>query len=99
MAQIIKPLRSGQITIPASFRQRLGIDADSLLQITLENGELHIKPVRVNAHQGSPWLKDLYNYFAPVRQEAVKRGYSEKQINEWVDKAVTEVRKRHKKHV
>ena len=91
MTQIIKPLRSGQITIPASFRQRLGIDTNSLLQITLEEGELHIKPVQVaDAQIGSVWLKDLYEHFSKVRKEA--KNYSNERVNQSIDQAVKSVR-------
>ena len=43
LTKVIRPVRSGQITIPAEFRERLGIDADTLLQISLVSGELRIR--------------------------------------------------------
>jgi bifunctional DNA-binding transcriptional regulator/antitoxin component of YhaV-PrlF toxin-antitoxin module len=96
MTKIIKPLRSGQITIPVAYREKLGIDADTLLQIRLTQGELRIKPVKaVDAARGSPWLKELYDYFAPARKEAAK--YTEDEINADIDKAVKEVRQKHAK--
>ena len=96
MNKIIKPLRSGQITIPADFREKLGIDGDSLLRISLLQGELRIKPIQVSEKaQGSPWLKEAYEAFADVRKELKK--YSEEEINEAIDKAVKAVRKSHVK--
>lgn len=92
--KVVKSLRGGQITIPASFRRELGINDDGLLQITLENGELRIKPLRVKEEgAGSPWLKELYDAFAPVRAQTDK--YSEEEINEAIDEAVRAVRKSH----
>lgn len=41
---------------------------------------------------GSPWLRELYEYFAPVRQEAIDKGYTEEEINTWIDEAIAEVR-------
>jgi hypothetical protein len=41
---------------------------------------------------GSPWLKDLYDYFAPVRQEAEEKGYSDDEINTAIDRALASVR-------
>ncbi len=41
---------------------------------------------------GSPWLAELYQRFAPVRQEAIDRGYTEDDINDAIDAAVTAVR-------
>ncbi len=98
MTQIIKPLRSGQITIPVELRQKLGIQADSLLQVRLIEGELRIKPVQVaEKTQGSAWLSKLYDYFAPVRQEIKKKGYSEKEVNDAIDAALKAVRGKHAK--
>ena len=89
--KVIRPLRGGQITIPAEFRRRMGITDDSLLQVTLANGELRIKPVRVQeTGEGSAWLADLYERFAPVRDEAQR--YTEQEIDEAIMAAVTAVR-------
>lgn len=41
---------------------------------------------------GSPWLAELYLRFAPVRQEAIDRGYTEEDINRAIDAAITAVR-------
>jgi AbrB family looped-hinge helix DNA binding protein len=95
MSKTIRSLRKGQITIPAAFRERLGIEEDSLLQLTVVGDELRIKKLAVReAGQGSPWLKELYDYFAPVREEAIERGYSEEEINAAIDEALAEVRRR-----
>lgn len=94
MTKIVRPLRGGQITIPAAFREKLGITSDSLLQITLAQGELKIRPVRATASAaGSPWLKALHERFAPVRQEAEQ--CSEEEINQAIDQAVQAVRQSH----
>ncbi|MEK7534159.1 MAG: AbrB/MazE/SpoVT family DNA-binding domain-containing protein [Patescibacteria group bacterium] len=94
MTKIIHTLRSGQITIPAEFRRRLGIKEEMPLKIILEKGELRIIPFGIaETIAGSPWLRDLYDFFAPVRKEAKK--YSSKKINETIKKAVSVVRKKH----
>ena len=93
MTKIVRPLRGGQITIPASFRERLGIGADSLLQLTLVQGELRIKPVQVTQRAaGSSWLKDLYDTLEPVRKEAGR--CSEAEVDKAIDEAVAAVRHR-----
>ena len=98
MNKIVKPLRSGQVTIPADFREKLGIDSDTLLQITLMEGELRIKPVRTTAvFDGSSWFKELYDLFAPVRKEAKEKRLSSQEIDEAIDQAVKAVRKSHAK--
>lgn len=46
-SKIIKPLRGGQITIPFEFRQKLGIKEDTLIRVTLEGDELHLRKVDI----------------------------------------------------
>ncbi|MGI8690719.1 MAG: AbrB/MazE/SpoVT family DNA-binding domain-containing protein [Thermomicrobiales bacterium] len=87
--KIVRQLRSGQVTIPVEFRRALGIEEKGMLQMTLADGELRIKPLHVReAGTGSPWLKALYDYFAPVREEAIAKGYTEEEINAAIDEAV-----------
>jgi len=91
--KLVRPLRSGQITIPAEFRQQLDINENTLLQVRLVGRELRIRPVKViETETGSALARELYNLFAPVREEAAK--YSEKEINADIDKAVTAVRRK-----
>jgi bifunctional DNA-binding transcriptional regulator/antitoxin component of YhaV-PrlF toxin-antitoxin module len=94
--RIIRPLRSGQITIPAEFRQRLDIHDDTLLQISLEQDELRIRKVNVSQTAGEmDWFKELYDYFAPIREEIIEHGVSEEEVNADIDAAVRAVRARH----
>lgn len=94
--RIVRTLRNGQITIPAEFRRQLGLDEHSLLRMTLADGELRITPVQVNGTASdSRWFKELYDYFAPVRAEAVEKGYTEEEINAAIDEAVRAVRQQH----
>lgn len=96
--RIVRPLRSGQITIPAAVRKQLGITDESILSLRVEGEELRIKPVHIKDQvKDSGWLKELYDYFAPVRKEAIEKGYTEKQINTAIDKAVKAVRAKHDK--
>ena len=93
MTKIVRPLRGGQITIPAAFRKVLGIGDDTMLRMTLADGELRIKPVQiVEPSVGSPGLRALYEYFAPVREEILRRGISEEEVNADIDAAIAEVR-------
>jgi AbrB family looped-hinge helix DNA binding protein len=96
MSKIVRQLRAGQITIPAQFRKELGITPESFLKLTVIDGELRITPVHV-AEPGRrvQALRELYDYFAPVRQEARDKGYSEEEINDTIDQAVKEVRQQH----
>ena len=87
MTKTVRQMRRGQVTIPADVRRELGIAPDTLLQMTVADGELRIKPLRVQ-EEGSPWFRELYDLFAPVRQEAIDKGYTEEEINAWIDEAV-----------
>ncbi len=92
MTQIVQPLRSGQITIPAEFRKQLGITEESLLKLTLEGGTLRIIPLDVREKgAGARWAKELYDLFAPVRDEASLA--NEDEVNEVIDAAISATRK------
>lgn len=94
MNQLVKPLRSGQITIPAHFREKLGLDSDTLLQMSLVEGELRMKPIRITTvAKDTLWFKKLYDQFSKTRKEA--RTMPEKEINKSIDKALKAVRKSH----
>jgi AbrB family looped-hinge helix DNA binding protein len=90
----VRQTRNGQITIPKAFRDELGLEPDDLLAMTLtDEGKLEIQPARtVPKASGSPWFKELYDLFAPVRQDLER--YSEQEINDAIDAAVAAVRRR-----
>jgi AbrB family looped-hinge helix DNA binding protein len=46
LTKLVRPLAKGQITLPAEFRRRLKIDADTLLSLTLKEGAIEIVPLR-----------------------------------------------------
>jgi bifunctional DNA-binding transcriptional regulator/antitoxin component of YhaV-PrlF toxin-antitoxin module len=92
LTRIVRSSRSGRLTIPAEFRRRLGIGQETVLQLTLDTGELRVRPVRAN-EAGSPWFARLYELLGPVRHEAIERGYSEEEVNAWIDEAVRAVRR------
>ena len=95
MTKFVQSLRSGQITIPSEFRKELGIGKGTVLALSLTGGELRIKPLNLaDTAAGSPWMKDLYDMFAPVRNE-IKRKYDAEEIDTAVDQAVSAVRKKH----
>ena len=91
--KLVRPLRGGQITIPVEFRQQLGIGPDTVLEVELIEGELRVKPMSLaRTVAGSPWVKELYDLFAPVREEA--KGQSSDQIDAAIDAAVKVVRRK-----
>jgi AbrB family looped-hinge helix DNA binding protein len=45
--RLVRPYAKGQITIPAEFRKRLGIDESSLLRLELKGSKIEITPVRI----------------------------------------------------
>jgi bifunctional DNA-binding transcriptional regulator/antitoxin component of YhaV-PrlF toxin-antitoxin module len=93
-SRVVRSQRGGQVTIPADFRRALGIDGESLLQLTLVQGELRIRPVHdqdKDRAPGSSWLREAYEAFAPIREELAEK-YSEDEINTAIDEAVRAVR-------
>ena len=94
MTKIVRPLRGGQITIPAEFRRQLGITEDTVLQLTVQEGELRIRPLHLKqTAAGSPWFEEIYKQFAPVREEAAH--LSEEEIDVAIDQAVKATRRKH----
>jgi hypothetical protein len=41
---------------------------------------------------GTPWLAELYDHFAPVREEIPERGIAEQEVDTDIDAAVTAAR-------
>ncbi len=55
-----------QITILVEFRRRLGIDTETLLRMTVEDGELRVSPVRIvetERQRAMPILRDTIGSF------------------------------------
>lgn len=91
MKKIVKQLRHGQITIPKELREALGLPEEGLLSITLSEGKLVVEPLRVTPNaKGSPWAKELYELFAPVRKSL--EAHANEEINQAIDEAVEEAR-------
>ena len=47
MTKLVKPLSRGQITIPIEFRRKLGIEANTVLNLTLKGNKIEITPAVV----------------------------------------------------
>ena len=93
MRKLVRQLRHGQITIPKDLREALGLRQEDMLSITLADGKLEIEPVRVAPKSGgSPWARQLYDEFGPVRKRL--RGRTEKEVNAAIDAALKETRAR-----
>jgi AbrB family looped-hinge helix DNA binding protein len=93
MGKTVRLQRRGQVTIPAAYRRHLGINETTMLRVILDGDEIRIKPLgEAESRQGSPWLRELYEYFAPVREEILRRGISSEEINADIDVAIAEVR-------
>ncbi len=86
MRRVVKPVRHGQIVIPKEFRQAIGLEENDAVFITLHGDRLEIEPVKVaSKRKGSPWTKELYEMFAPVRKSL--KGRSEEEVNEAIEEA------------
>lgn len=46
-ARLVKPYAKGQVTIPADFRKKLGIDENTILQMELKGSHIEITPLRI----------------------------------------------------
>lgn len=45
--RLVKPYAKGQVTIPVEFREKLGIDETTILQMELKGSRIEITPLRV----------------------------------------------------
>ncbi len=93
----VRFLLGDEIDIPEVFREELGIDDSTLLVLTTVDGELRIKLFHFNKHEnpsekGSPGLRGLYEYFAPVREEILASGITQEELFADIDAAIEEVR-------
>ena len=93
LTRIVRPLRRGQLTIPAEFRRRLGIGDDTLLQLTLHEDKIEVVPVVATPAVGKAWARELYAMFAPIREEAWTM--NEAEIDALISEAIDEVRSQH----
>lgn len=66
-----------------------------MLEVELKQGELRIRPVQVTTDTGTSQLKELYETFAPVREEIRAKEISEGEVNADIDAAVAAVRTQH----
>jgi hypothetical protein len=84
---------------PKTIHVEPGSELDRLLEaadaggLELETRGVRYRLTRIDRAAGSPWLKELYEHFAPVRQEATDKGYTDEQINAWIDAALAAVRR------
>jgi AbrB family looped-hinge helix DNA binding protein len=87
-SRTIRQTRNGQITIPKEIREDVNLDSDDLLQISSSGGKITIVPVRAaeKSGAGSPWARELYDLFEPVRKSL--EGYTEAEINAAIDDAI-----------
>lgn len=84
-------LRGGQVTIPIEFRRELGLEDDSLVEFTLTNGQLSVRPLEAKP-KGSEWLQDVYAAFEPVRREIREKGMTEEEVDSLIEEAFHDVR-------
>lgn len=92
--RLVRVQEKGQVTLPAAVRRQTGLKKGDLVSVSVTEDGVLITPVAVQASAGSPWLKELHDYFAPVRAEAVEKGYTEAEIDAALDGAVAAVRAR-----
>ncbi len=73
------------------LRKAVRLEENGMVSITLSGDKLEIEPVKVaSKRKGSPWAKELYELFAPVRESL--KGRSEEKVNEAIDEALKEAR-------
>jgi hypothetical protein len=75
-------------------RELLDKEIDQLTPQSLEELHQFVAYLRYKQkQQGSPWLRELYDAFAPVREAVEQSGMTEEEINIMIDEAIDEVRR------
>lgn len=72
LTKLVRPLARGQLTLPAEFRRRLKIDAQTILSLTLKRGHIEMVPLRP-----MPQGEALRNY----SQDEIDRFLNEDQLD------------------
>ena len=72
-SKLVKIYSKGQITIPVEFRRRLGINADTILQLVLKEGKIEVIPLQLVEERGA-LLREYSN-------EEIKRFLEEDKID------------------
>jgi len=57
LTRIVRSQAKGQIAVPVEFRERLGIDQNTFLRLTLRGSKIEVSPVKVGAEGDS--LRDF----------------------------------------
>ena len=81
------------IVLSGEVVRAAGLATGTLLEVHAENGELRLVAASAAAPAPQPNpLADLYDYFAPVREENLASGKTDEEINADIDAAIAEVR-------
>jgi hypothetical protein len=90
----IRVLPDGTVTLPPDVVHAAGFSEGETLSLHVDRGELRLIPASqpANALRKQP-LRDLYNYFAPVREEVLESGISEDELNDLIDEAIAASRR------
>ena len=76
--RLVKPRSRGQITIPAEFREQLGIDENTVLQMRLLGSKIEITPLRVVDDERLLREYDPAEIQAFLREDKLDRKIAEK---------------------
>lgn len=90
----IRVLPDSTVTLPADVVHAAGFAEGETIAVSLESGGLRLDPAgrSATALRKQP-LRDLYEYFAPVREEVRESGISEVELNELIDEAIAASRR------
>ncbi len=90
----IRVLPDGSVTLPPDVVHAAGFAEGDTIAVSLESGGLRLDPAGRSATAlcKQP-LRDLYNHFAPVREEVLASGISEDELNDLIDEAIAASRR------
>ena len=93
---IVTPMTRGQVTIPKKYRDKLGIDSTTPLNITLEEDKIVLKPIKkMIADNESPYV--IKPKYTKAEYLKILEKFAKSKLVLWTkedDKAREEMRKK-----
>jgi AbrB family looped-hinge helix DNA binding protein len=87
---LVKLKQKGQLTLPASIRQQLGLSEGAVLEADVENGRIILIPKMVIDRQEA--FKEMWAIAAEARKRWEAEGKTEEDMERLINETVEEVR-------
>ena len=77
----VQPTLKGQVTLPVSIRRKLGIDPNTLLNVTVDQGRIIFEPVVNNPLEPERW--ETVVDFTQISSKGIKLADLQNRLSQW----------------